>query len=168
MLKTTALLLLLLSSISSECQQLILKRGKKSYTPEFHVGDEIRLKLQGDRQYRIMEITGFYSDAIDFYGTKVMLKDIQSVQVEFSHGLFSPSNGKKLVIAGLAYFFIDQFNNSIVQGNEARISEPVAITSAALIGFGSLWMMLRHKSIKLGGKNRLMVIDPYNEGKLLD
>jgi hypothetical protein len=160
--------LILLFTIPSVSQPLILKRGKKAYSPEFNVGEEIRIKLVNERKHRKMKITGFYSDAIDFYGTKIKLTDIESVQVEFTHGFFSPSNGKKLVIAGLAYFMVDQFNNSIVQGNEARISEQVVITSTALVAFGSLWMMLRNKTIKLGRKNRLMIIDPYNEGNLLD
>ena len=110
-------------------------------------------------------ITGFYSDGIEFRGIRVPLNSIDRVKVEFSHGFFSPSNGKKMILAGIGLFVIDQLNYTLIQGNEASISQPVAITAAALVGFGTFWMAIRHRNIR---KNRLMVITSYNQRDLLD
>ena len=149
-------------------QSLIIKRGKKGFTPAYSSGDQITLKLKGEKRFMTDMITGFYSDGIEFRGIKVALNEIERVKLVFSHGLYSPSNGKKMIIAGFGLFLIDQFNNSVVQGNEATISQPVTIASAALVAFGTLWMSLRHRNIKLGVKNRLMVITSYNQSNLLD
>ena len=168
MTKLLSVILLLFLIAPCSAQSLIIKRGKKDFTPTYNIGDKITFKRNGEKGYLTDQITGFYEDGFQFRGIKINLDEVERVKVVFSHGFFSPSNGKKVIIAGLGLFLIDQVNHTVVQGNEARISQNVTITAAALVAFGTFWMSLRHRNIKMGGKNRMHIIIPHNQDNLLD
>jgi hypothetical protein len=66
--------------------------------------------------------------------------------------------GKFLVVAGVGYFLIDQFNVIVVNGDEASLNDDVTTTSVALVGVGLPMALIKKKSQKVGGKYRLMTV----------
>jgi hypothetical protein len=67
--------------------------------------------------------------------------------------------GKFLVVGGVGYFVIDQFNTVIVQGDKASIDEGVATTSAVMVGVGLPMLLIKKKSQRIGGRYRLMTVE---------
>jgi len=80
-------------------------------------------------------------------------------RIYFKHSSFGNRFGTFLVIGGVGYFLIDQFNEVIVHGEEPTIDENVATTSAILVGAGLPLMLIKKKSQRLGGKYRLLTVE---------
>jgi hypothetical protein len=80
-------------------------------------------------------------------------------RIYFEHSSFGNRFGTFLVIGGVGYFLIDQFNEVIVHGEEPTIDENVATTSAILVGAGLPLMLIKKKSQRLGGKYRLLTVE---------
>lgn len=80
-------------------------------------------------------------------------------RIYFEHSSFGNRFGTFLVIGGVAYFLIDQFNEVIVHGEDPNIDEDVAATSAILVGAGLPLMLIKKKSQKIGGKYRLLTVE---------
>jgi hypothetical protein len=66
--------------------------------------------------------------------------------------------GKFLVVAGVAYFVIDQFNVIVVNGDEPSLNEDVTAASVAMVAVGLPMMLIKKKSQKLTGKYRLITV----------
>jgi hypothetical protein len=68
-------------------------------------------------------------------------------------------SGKFLVVAGVGYFVLDQFNVIVVDGNKASLNDNVTNASLAMVGVGLPMMLIRKKYQRIGGKFRLMTVE---------
>jgi hypothetical protein len=64
-----------------------------------------------------------------------------------------------MVIGGVGFFIVDQFNVVVVNGDKANIDSKVARNSAGLLVGGTLLYFLRKKSQKIHGRYRLVSVD---------
>ena len=80
-------------------------------------------------------------------------------KIYFKHSAFINRFGKFLVVGGVAYFVIDQFNTVIVQGDEASLDEGVTAVSATMVAVGLPMMLIKKRYQRVGGKYRLMVVE---------
>jgi hypothetical protein len=130
--------------------------GKKKRTV-YLAGEKIILKLKGDRKEFSGDIVEFYDSTIVVEGIYVDIRDIHYVKTVHNEGFLSPGNGPKLIVAGVGLFLIDQLNHTVIQGNEFRVPEGIAIVSGALIVTGAFWTSLKYRKFKPGKNRRIRI-----------
>lgn len=148
-------LFLSVGRVYSQKQLVLLKREKVLL--RLNYGDDFNYTLKGSKELRYSYINNLYDTAVLAHNDVVPFHKIDKVY--FTHSSFGNRFGTFLVIGGVGYFLIDQFNVIVVQGEEASIDEGVAITSAIMVGAGLPLMLIKKKSQRLGGKYRLLVVD---------
>ena len=148
-------LFLSVGRVYSQKQLVLLKREKVLL--RLNYGDDFNYTLKGSKELRYSYINNLYDTAVLAHKDVVPFHKIDKIY--FKHSSFGNRFGTFLVIGGVAYFLIDQFNVVIVQGEEATIDEDVAITSAIMVGAGLPLMLIKKKAQRLGGKYRLLVVD---------
>ncbi len=141
--------------VYSQKQLVLLKREKVLLRLSY--GDDFNYTLKGSKELRYSYVNNLYDTAILAHEDVVPFHKIDKVY--FTHSSFGNRIGTALIIGGVGYFLIDQFNVIIVHGEEASIDEDVAITSAIMVGAGLPLMLIKKKSQRLGGKYRLLVVD---------
>ncbi|HEX6889232.1 MAG TPA: hypothetical protein VF141_01015, partial [Chryseolinea sp.] len=130
---------------------------KEKVLLRLYYGDEFIYRLKGSKTVRTSYINNLYDTAILAHKEMVAFHKIDKVY--FKHSSFGNRFGTFLVIGGVGYFLIDQFNEVVVQGEKATINEDVATTSAILAGVGLPLMLIKKKSQRIGGKYRLLTVE---------
>jgi hypothetical protein len=67
--------------------------------------------------------------------------------------------GAIMMIGGVGYFVIDQFNVVVVNGDDPNIDRKVAVSSVSLLAGGALLFYIRKKSQRIHGRWRLLSVD---------
>jgi len=122
-----------------------------------YYGDEFIYRLKGSKTVRTSYVNNLYDTAVLAHKDVVPFHKIDKVY--FKHSSFGNRIGTFLVIGGVGYFLIDQFNMIVVHSEKATINENVAVTSAVLAGIGLPLMLIKKKSQRIGGKYRLLTVD---------
>lgn len=138
--------------------RLILEKLGKRNRTIYQLGDEIILKLNNDPNEFRGSITAFYDSTVVIEDVFVRLNDIKYVKTVHTHGFLSPSNGPKLIVAGISLFLIDQLNHTVIQGNDFRIPKEIAIASGTLVAFGIFWTSLKYRKFKPGRNKRIRIV----------
>ena len=137
---------------------LILEKLGTKKRAVYMPGDGITLKLKEDKRRFSGTITALYDSTIVIdENIYVGISDIHYVRTEHTRGFLSPSNGPKLIIAGVALFLIDQLNHTLIQGNDFRVPTEIAIASGALIVTGAVWTSFRYRKFKPGKNRRIRI-----------
>ena len=144
-----------LTSAYSQKQLVLLKREKVLL--RLYYGDEFIFRLKGSKAVRTSYVNNLYDTAVLAHKEVVPFHKIDKVY--FKHSSFGNRFGTFLVIGGVGYFLVDQFNTVVVHGEKATINENVAVTSAVLTGIGLPLMLIKKKSQRIGGKYRLLTVD---------
>ena len=142
-------------STYAQKQLVLLKREKVLL--RLNYGDDFNYRLKGSDITRYSYVNNLYDTAVLAHKDVVPFHKIDKVY--FEHSSFGNRFGTFLVIGGVGYFLIDQFNTVIVHGEKATIDENVAVTSAVLAGVGLPLMLIKKKSQRIGGKYRLLVVE---------
>jgi hypothetical protein len=138
-------------------RQLILLSGDK-VVHRYRVGDTFYSKLKGDAK----EHWGFLVE-LDEFGfitsqDTIAIKDVKRV-LKPGKPLVNKL-GKTLMIVGVGYLAIDQFNYVVVQGNSPpRVSKEVWKPSAILFSMGLPLVFKTRDWRKMGGGMRLISVD---------
>jgi hypothetical protein len=151
------LLLSLLTLSSAYCQKQLVLLKREKVLLRLYYGDEIVYRLQGSKTVRTSYVNNLYDTAVLAHKEIVPFHKIDKVY--FKHSSFGNRFGTFLVIGGVGYFLIDQFNEVVVHGEKATINEDVATTSAVLAGVGLPLMLIKKKSQRIGGKYRLLTVE---------
>jgi len=146
---------------AQESKLLILDKIGSRYRITYSIGDEIRLKLIGENFEIRDEITDITDSLIRLSSYWIPLGSIEYVKTRHTRGLLSPSNGPKLIIAGLALFTFDLLNQTLVQGDSYEADRGVIIASASLIGVGGLLMAFKYRKFKPGNRKRIRTLVIY-------
>jgi hypothetical protein len=141
-------------SLYAQKQLILLKREKVLL--RLNPGDEFVISLKGEKRKMESYINNLFDTAVLVHRTLVPIHKIEKVYFKRT-GLINLI-GKFLVVAGVGYFLIDQFNVIVVNGDEASLNDDVTTTSVALVGVGLPMALIKKKSQKLGGKYRLMTV----------
>jgi hypothetical protein len=159
--KHYSFLLLITIMISAQAlaqgqKQLVLMNREKVII-RFNPGDEFIISIKGGKKKWESYINNLFDTAVLVHKTLVPLHKIDKIYFKQS-GLINLI-GKFLVVGGVGYFVIDQFNTVIVQGDKASIDEGVATTSAVMVGVGLPMLLIKKKSQRIGGRYRLMTVE---------
>lgn len=137
---------------------LVLEKPGRKKRIKFYPGDELTFKLKNSDLQITGTILDLYDSLILFADSYVKPEEIDYVKLERVEGFLSPSNGPKLVIAGVALFIIDQLNYSLLQGNKIRFDKEIACTSLAMITGGITWTSLRFTRFRNKGNRRIRIV----------
>jgi len=138
---------------------LVLEKMGTRKRLEYHLQQSITYQLKGESFYRTDVIEDLVDDVIVFRFGFFRLKDIHAVdirakptgKVDFSRHWLS------IIVGGVGYFLVDQFNNAVINGNRARIDEKVLRSSAIITGAGVMMKVLKKKKVKLKRNWRLRI-----------
>ncbi len=161
-LKIIYFLLCITVHLTTYCQvtdQLILEKLGKKKRIIYQIGDGIILKLINEKHEFSGIITDLFENTVVIEDIYVNIHDIKYIKTVHTKGFLSPSNGPKIIFAGIGLFLIDQLNHSVVQGNDFRIDEDIAIVSAAMVGFGIFWTSLKYRKFKPGKNRRIRIFE---------
>lgn len=144
------------SSAVAQNQLLLLKR--EEVLLRLNAGDDFVFRVKDSKAVRRTYINALSDTAVVTHRDTVPYHRID--RVYFKASTFVNRLGLLLVIGGAGYFLIDQANNVIVKGNDARIDNSVAVASGTMVGAGLPMMLIGRNSRKVGGRIRLMKVTP--------
>jgi hypothetical protein len=136
-------------------KQLVLLRQQKVIM-RFNPGDQFVISLKGEKQKIDSYINNLFDTAVMVHRTLIPTHKIDRIYFRQS-GLVNLI-GKFLVVGGVAYFLIDQFNVVVVDGHKADLDEDVTTVSATMLAVGLPMMLIKKKSQKIRGKYRLLMV----------
>jgi hypothetical protein len=149
-------LLLLATSLGLAQKQLVLLSREKVIL-RLNPGDEFIISLKGDKRKINSYINNLFDTAVMVHKTLIPFHKIDKVY--FKHSAFVNRFGNWLVVGGVAYFLIDQFNTVIVQGDKASLDEDVTTVSVGMVAVGLPMMLIKKRYQRIGRKYRLMVVE---------
>ena len=155
--KILVLLICLLPTAAAFSQKQLVLLKREKVLLRLNYGDDFNYRLKGSKTMRYSYVNNLYDTAVLAHKDIVPFHKID--RIYFNHSSFGNRFGTFLVIGGVGYFLIDQFNTVIVQGEEASIDKNVATTSAILAGVGLPLMLIKKKSQRIGGKYRLLTVE---------
>jgi hypothetical protein len=137
-------------------KQLVLLKGQKVLL-RLTFGDEIILKTKGSDTKMVTYVNNLYDTAVMAHKTIIPFHKID--RVYFKRSSFANVVGTLLVVGGVGYFVIDQFNVIVIDGEKPTLNDNVTTASLAMVGVGLPMMLIKKKSQRIGGKYRLMTVD---------
>jgi len=142
----------------SQDKYLVLEKLGRKKRIVLYPGDEITYKIKNSDLEISDAITDFHDSLVLLTNSYVKPKEIDYVRIEHAEGFLSPSNGPKLIIAGVSLFFIDQLNYSIIQGNDFRLDKDILKTSLILVMGGAIWKSFRYTKFRNRGNRRIRIV----------
>lgn len=150
-----------LSAFASAQNVLLLSKSGTKKQTIYKSGDEIVYRLKGEEYFRQDYIVTIKDSTLVFHYNKINIKDIDAIDIRKKN--FIKINlkelGSKLQIAGAFYIALDQFNRTIVQGDEWEFDRNVWITGAGIVAIGTGIKFLHPKIFKVGGRYKLRIIN---------
>lgn len=139
---------------------LLLRKVGKPYSIIYNEGESMRFRLKGERFFTKGLIQGFGKDDIRFHYYRIKLDEIAEVDVSNKNfTVFSFRSGPgKLVVSGLGYLLLDQFNQTVIRGESLGVSKQTAIVSGALTTSGFVLKGIQKKRFKMRKKKHVMEI----------
>ena len=140
---------------------LILDKIGSKHRITYQIGDPITLRLKGEGFDIHEKISDISDSTVTFSSFSVPVNSIYYVKTKHTRGFLSPSNGPKLIIAGVTLFLIDILNQTVVQNNSYEFSNGVAIASVSLVGVGGLLVSFKYRKFKAGKRKRIRTFVMY-------
>jgi hypothetical protein len=158
---TRCLLLLALLFICSnhvEAQKQLIVLKNQDVLLRLYPGDEIVFSLKGSKKrIRRSYVNNLYDTAVVAHKDVIPYHKIE--RIYFKRSNLVNIIGGLLVVGGVGYIVIDQFNQVVVHGESASVDESVAISSAVMIGVGLPLLLTKKKYARIGGKYRILTVD---------
>jgi hypothetical protein len=144
------------TAVKGQKQLVILKKEK--ILLRLYPGDEIIFSLKGSKQIYTSYVNNLFDTAVMAHKDIVPFHKIDKVY--FTRSSFANVIGTIMVAGGVGYFLVDQFNELVIKGHEASINEDVATTSVIMVAVGLPMMLIKKKSVRVGGKFRMLTVGP--------
>jgi hypothetical protein len=144
------------TAVKGQKQLVILKKEK--ILLRLYPGDEIIFSLKGSKQIHTSYVNNLFDTAVMAHKDIVPFHKIDKVY--FTRSSFANVIGTIMVAGGVGYFLVDQFNELVIKGHEASINEDVATTSVIMVAVGLPMMLIKKKSVRVGGKFRMLTVGP--------
>lgn len=151
-------LFLFFISFELAAQQQFIVLKKQEVVLRYDQGQDFVYKMRGEKTKRTGFIRAIKQDTIFLWRDTIPLH--QLTRVYEKRNRFHNTLGTFLVIAGVTYFLVDQFNEVVVNGNSSSLNESVTRTSVFFVGAGLPLMFLSKDLHKRGRKFRFMTVDP--------
>lgn len=147
-----------LADACSAQKYLSLRSERKAERINFKVGDEISIRIDGEKTVFKGEITALRDSSIVFNKTELKLSRIDEI-IDFSRGSALRAAGKSLWVAVPITFLFNGLNRWINTKESPVIDEPTLELAAVFAGTGTALMLVPHKRYKTKKKWRLLIID---------
>lgn len=148
----------LFADACSAQKYLSLRSERKAERINFKVGDEISIRIDGEKTVFQGVITALRDSSILFNKTELKLSRIDEI-IDFSHGSALRAAGKSLWVAVPITFLFNGLNRWINTKESPVIDEPTLELAAVFAGTGTALMLVPHKRYKTKKKWRLLIID---------
>ncbi len=159
-MKKFALVLILfyLTGFSFAQEFLVLEKMGTKKRIEYHIEDQMVFRIQGEEIFRKDKIVALFDSAIIFKSGPVKLSEIEQIKPVVKGWMVV--TGGTLVVAGVGYFLIDQFNQ-LFMGNSLSIDQGVLRTSIILTVTGAGLILLSKRKVKIKKNWRLRYVRIY-------
>lgn len=157
MFKPFATSLLLIFCLHAEAQKQLILIKKEKVMIRFNPGDEIVYRLKGEDRVVTSYVNNVFDTAVVAHDNIIAYHKID--RVYFRQSTYLNVIGSFLVIGGVGYFVIDQFNEVIVHGNDFNVDDNVLKTSVTMTAIGLPLMLFHKKSQRIKGKYRLLMVE---------
>lgn len=143
--------------INAQREYIIVEKTLTSKQIKYNSGDEIRYKLVGEDFFRKDHIIALNDSSIEFHYHNILYSEISQVNIKGKRFASFDLNGigTYAQIAGIGYIAIDQFNQTVVHGQDASFEKEVWIVGGMIFIGGTILKLLSPKKVKLGGKYRI-------------
>ncbi|OEJ99653.1 hypothetical protein BFP71_08765 [Roseivirga misakiensis] len=137
--------------MSAQSYMVVRKKGG-SRRYEYRPGNYLVYLQKGNTQFFRDRITEFADSTIVLENNILRLNQIETIDVSNAF-----SNRSRLLrgveevlpVAGVGYFALDIFNDSVIDGNRLSLDEGVTVTSGALVLSGFMLKWMRRKKVDL-------------------
>jgi hypothetical protein len=137
-------------------KQLVLLKNQKVRL-RLYPGDEIVYRLKGSRTVHTSYVNNLFDTAVMIHQEIVPYHKID--RIYFKQRNLLNLVGGFLVTGAVAYFVLDQVNETVVQHNDANIDKNVARASIIMTAVGLPMMLLHKNSQRIGGRYRVLTVD---------
>lgn len=156
--KIKIIFFLFLTPSLAQDQMVLLKNEQVIFRNQ--IGDKIQFILKGERKSREEFIQNFWEFGIITTQDSISFSSIKRIH-SGSQSTFLSRLGSLLIIGGAGYFFIDQFNQGVLAGNNFSFEEEVWKPSLTLMALGGILKITRKRWYGPGvGAYRLMTAEP--------
>jgi hypothetical protein len=152
------LLMCLCCAFDVRAQNQLLLLKNQDVLLRLRAGDEFAFRVKGSKDVRRTYINALSDTAVVTHRDTVPFRIID--RVYFRSETFVHRLGLFLMIGGIGYFAIDQLNNVVVHGEDARLDESVTTTSLAMVAAGVPMRYIGRNSRKVRGRIRLHMATP--------
>lgn len=151
-------LLLFCFFCQAEAQQYLVVKKRNKSKLVYETGDQLKFKVKGEKHWRKQLIVGFTEKGIRFHYFGIGLSDIEQIAIPVEDRNYGIPN--VLIHAGIGFFVIDQFNQTVVSGEEFDPNQSTVIVALAGVGAGCLWKFLKRRKFNIDGSRfRLQTTD---------
>ncbi len=147
------------SILSAQERYLLINKPGFKHDVTYYEGDPIQFCMKGEHLVRHDKIIGFTDSTIVFDSYSVKPGELKFVRIERKGGLVNPSNGIKLILAGVALIGADYLNYSIIRGFSYHADKGMYIISGALITAGLLLTPTKYHKFRASWKNRFQIMN---------
>lgn len=151
------ILMLVPPVVHAQQRYLQLNRSGHNRGIDYFAGDNIVFRMKEERFNRHDKITGFTDSSIVFESYQVLIRDLNYIRYEVTGGFLSPSNGPKLIIAGLLLTGADYLNYTLIHGNAYKPDKELFIVAGAMVVAGGVLMSLRYRKFRPSGNHKIIV-----------
>lgn len=130
-------------------QQYLVVKKRNNARLVFQSGDQLKFKVKGEKHWRRQLIIGFLENGIRFHYFDINLNDIEQIAIPIEDRNYGIPN--VLIYAGIGFFVIDQFNQTVVNEQELDPNQSTIIVALTGIGTGFLWKLLKRKKYSVDG-----------------
>ena len=156
MLKATiSVMFALLPAITLGQEFLVLDKMGTKKRIEFYPGDPIKFRLKEERIFRTDEIVAITDSVLYMENGIVPFTEIGVVEVTEK---WMQATGVTLMVAGVGYIVLDQFNN-VIRGDGLRYDDKVVRSGAIIAGAGAALVYFGRRRIKVRNNWRLRLVD---------
>lgn len=158
------LILLMVFVLTSEYSQsqdfVVLSKPGVGKRFKIYVGDEFRFQLNNQNYFSKAQIVKLGKDSIFFSNTAIRVDDIRRVDIrDFNLHRMDPNFlAKASVLAGLGYFFVDQFNHTVVKQDGWNVDKGVAQTSVLFMATGLLIHKTKRRYFRVNKRNKIKLV----------
>lgn len=147
------------ASVFAQQRQLIVLKNEQVLA-RYQKGDVIKFMRAQDKEIQIQRILDLNDTLLMMNFDSVAYYRIKKLDIKEKQGSkFSTRLGGYLMAAGILLPLADLFNTTVIQDEEASVSEGVWITSAAMVATGAALVFIKSPYFKPGRKHHLMIVD---------
>lgn len=152
------LLMCFLCAVDAVAQNQLLLLKNQDVLLRLSAGDDFAYRVRGSKEVRHTYINALSDTAVVTDRDTVPFRTID--RVYFRSETFVHRVGLFLMIGGIGYFAIDQLNNVVVHGEDARLDGDVTTASLVMLGAGLPMRYIGRNSRKVQGRIRLLMATP--------